>query len=98
MIVAGFRARLAEQPEAHSLELWLGAYQTRMIVAAALLESGAFFMAVTYLVEGHTLALAIGTALALAVAAHLPTAAGVAAWIDEQQERMRLKALKLKSR
>jgi hypothetical protein len=90
MIMAGFRARLAGQPEAHSLEPWLGAYQTRMIVAAALLEGGAFFMAIAYLVEGHTLAMAVGGALALAVAAHLPTAAGVAAWVDQQQERMRL--------
>jgi hypothetical protein len=92
-IVSAVRARLAEQQRTDSVEPLLGAFQSRMIVAAALLEGGAFFMAVAYLLEGHALALGVGAALALAVAAHFPTVMGVAAWVDEQQERLRLERL-----
>jgi hypothetical protein len=70
----------------------LAVYQMRTIIAAALLEGAVFFMAVAYLLEGHVLALGLGALLALAVAAHFPTAAGVAAWVDEQRDRLRLEA------
>ncbi len=59
-------------------------YQTKTIVGAALIEGVTFFMTIAYLTERNTVALAIAVALILAVAAHMPTRAGVIHWIEDQ--------------
>lgn len=89
-VIAGGRSRLAGQPTAETdTDGLLGIYQTGMIIGCALLEGGAFFMAVAYLLEGQPLALGIGLAMALGVAAHFPTPERVAAWLENQQEQLR---------
>lgn len=90
VIVAAARKQLASRSGVDEVQMLLGVYQIRMIVGAAPLEGAVFFLAVAYMLEGEPLALGVGAALTLVVAAHFPTTAGVAAWIADQQERMRL--------
>ena len=59
-------------------------YQTKTIIGAALIEGVTFFMIIAYLAERQMLALGIAIALILAVAAHMPTRAGVVHWIEDQ--------------
>jgi hypothetical protein len=89
-IVSAGRRRLLTSSSEERLEQLLQLFQIRTIVATALLEGAVFLMATAYLIEGHLLALILAAAGSLAVAAHFPTAAGVAAWIDQQQDRLRL--------
>lgn len=92
-VVAAGRQRLATQDPSTWTQGLLNLYQTRTIIAAALLEGMVFFLAAAYMLEGRHLALAMGIALTLAVAAHFPTSTGVAGWIDDQQQEMRQEGL-----
>jgi hypothetical protein len=59
-------------------------YQTQLIIGAAILESGAFFAAIAYMVERNPLALATAIVLLGALAARFPTADRINAWLDRQ--------------
>ena len=59
-------------------------FQTRTIVAGALLEGAAFFALISYMLGRSPLALILAVFLILGVAAHFPTRSGVIHWIDEQ--------------
>jgi len=64
-------------------------FQTRLIVGAAILEGVAFFLLVSYLLEGNPVALGAGIVLALGITLLFPTRSRVAAWILEQVESIR---------
>jgi len=83
---AAFEEFLARTGDAGRL---LAVFQTRLILAAALLEGVAFFAIVTYLVEGNGYGLAIALAMVVAILLHLPTRSGVIHWIEDQIEQMR---------
>ena len=59
-------------------------FQTRTIVAGALLEGTAFFALITYMIERSPLALTLAVLLILGVAVHFPTRSGVIRWIEDQ--------------
>jgi hypothetical protein len=59
-------------------------YQTQLIIGAAMLEGGAFFAAVAYMVERNPLALATAIVLLGTLAARFPTSDRVNAWLDRQ--------------
>ena len=61
-------------------------FQSKIIVAAGMLEGGAFFAAITYLVEGGPIGLALAVVLWLGIAAHFPTPSRVIGWIEQQLE------------
>lgn len=65
------------------------AYQTKTIVAAAVLEGAAFFALVVYMVERHVASLAVAAVLLLGLLAHIPTTASVEGWISDRLGKMR---------
>ena len=70
-------------PEAGNL---LAIFQRKTIVGAAMLDGGAFFAAITYMVEGGPVSLLVAVVLWLGIAAHFPTSSRVTGWIDRQLE------------
>ena len=90
MMTAMGRKRLLQFDEPQIVEPLLQLFQTQMIVGAALLEGAVFFLAVSYMIEGNLLCLAVGAALTLAVAVQMPTVGGVASWVTQQQDQIRL--------
>jgi len=63
-------------------------FQTRTIVAAALLEGPAFFALIAYMLGRSPLAMIVALLLILGVALHFPTQSGVLHWIEEQLRRV----------
>ncbi len=61
-------------------------YQTQLIIGAALLEGGAFFAAIAYMLARNPLALATAIVLLATLAALFPTSDRVNAWLDRQLE------------
>jgi hypothetical protein len=61
-------------------------YQTRLLIAEALLEGPAFFALIAYLVEGQWPALAVAVLLLLFLVSKFPTMTGLTAWLEQQQE------------
>jgi hypothetical protein len=65
----------------------LGAlYQTRVIVAGALLEGAAFFNTIAYLFEGQMLTVVVTIALILSIVGQFPTVGRVENWVVSQME------------
>jgi hypothetical protein len=67
-------------------------YQTRTIIAAALLEGAAFFATVAYLIEHKPITLYVAIALAFLILAHIPTLSRFESWLDSEStsiEQMR---------
>ena len=62
----------------------LQAFQSRLIVGAALFEGATFFLLVCYLVEGNPIALGAAFALVVGIALQFPTPSKVAGWIEQQ--------------
>jgi hypothetical protein len=77
----GSREELEQMGDAGPLYML---YQTKTIIGAAMIEGITFFMLIAYLVERQVVALGIAVALILAIAAHMPTRAGVIHWIEDQ--------------
>ncbi len=63
-------------------------FQTKTIVACALLEGPAFFAFISYMLGRSPLALLLGGLLILGVALHFPTRSGVIHWIEDQLRLM----------
>ncbi|MBY0395450.1 MAG: hypothetical protein K2X91_03130 [Thermoleophilia bacterium] len=63
-------------------------YQTRALIGAALIEGAGVFATVAYLIERSPLALGLALGLLVVLMMRIPTAAVVAAWIDEQRETL----------
>jgi hypothetical protein len=59
-------------------------YQTRTIIAAALLEGATFLLIIAYLLEGVPAVLAIAAVLIVVIAAHAPSQARLTAWVEQQ--------------
>ena len=86
-IAAGNAPSEASVPEGVGDVGRLGAlYQTRVIIAGALLEGAAFFNTIAYLLEGQMLTLLVTIALILAILSQFPTAARVENWVVNQRE------------
>ncbi len=66
----------------------LATYQTKVIVACALLEGSAFASIVAYMIERQTLALAIAASAVLLMAATFPIRTRVRRWLDGRLTRM----------
>lgn len=64
------------------------AYQTQLIIGAALHEGAAFFAAIAYLIGKDPIALGLGILLLLGLIARFPTRDRVRLWIDRQQEQL----------
>jgi hypothetical protein len=60
----------------------LAIYQTRLIVACALLEGAAFFNLVAYMIEGWTPNLVVTGVLLVMMAMRFPTTGGVEEWVS----------------
>ena len=67
----------------------LGLYQTRTIIASALLEGVAFFAIIVYLITQSMVGLAVAVAMILGLAFHVPTRSGVVHWIEDQLQLIR---------
>jgi len=63
-------------------------YQTKTIIAAALLEGAAFLNIVAFLLGGNLIALGVACLLALAIAAMFPRTSSVVEWIEGQRRLM----------
>jgi hypothetical protein len=66
----------------------LAVYQTRTIVAYALLEGAALFAGIAYLLEGEPLALIAATGAVLVMLLNFPTRGRVERWLELQQSRL----------
>ncbi len=65
-------------------------YQTRTIIAAALLEGAAFFGWMAFLMERQVAAAVIAGGLTLLIALHVPLRFQVAAWIDSELQHIEI--------
>ena len=63
-------------------------YQTRTILAAALLEGATFLLIIAYLLEGVPAVLAIAAVLIIVIAAHAPSPTRLTVWIEQQLRLM----------
>ncbi len=61
-----------------------GLFQTRLIIAMALLEGAAFFNLVSYMCERQTMSLAVVGMLLLAMVLNFPRRRGLEAWLAEE--------------
>jgi hypothetical protein len=61
-----------------------GLYQTKMIIAMALLEGAAFFNLVSYMMERQPFTLAVAGMLLLALVMNFPTRRGLEKWLAEE--------------
>lgn len=59
-------------------------YQTQLIVGAAMLEGGAFFAAIAYMLDRNPIALVTAIVLLCVLASRFPTSNRVTAWLDRQ--------------
>lgn len=66
----------------------VGLYTTKTIIAGALFEGAAFFLLISYLLEGQMLSLVAAIVMIVAVAMHFPTHSRVAGWIESKSERI----------
>jgi hypothetical protein len=71
---------------AHQL---LPLYQTQLIVGAALVEGGAFFATIAYMLEHQYLALGAAGVLLAALLARFPTLDRVNGWLEDKLGRLR---------
>ncbi|MHB8901449.1 MAG: hypothetical protein ACYC6Y_22085 [Thermoguttaceae bacterium] len=62
----------------------MGVFQTKRIVAAAMLEGLAFLAIVVFLLTQSLIALAVAVLTIAALLTHIPTVSGVAHWIEDQ--------------
>ncbi|MCI0491954.1 MAG: hypothetical protein L0Z07_03340 [Planctomycetes bacterium] len=60
------------------------AYQTRLIIAAALLEGAAFLNLIAYMLERQSLSLVIAGVLWLMLLSHVPTVSRVENWLERE--------------
>ena len=67
----------------------LGVYQTSMIIGHALLEGAAFFLLVSYMIEGNVIALGGAILMAVLIAAAFPTPGRVESWMERQYQMLR---------
>ena len=61
-------------------------YQTQLIIGAALLEGGAFFATIAYMLERKPLALAAAGVLLAVLLTRFPTVDRVRGWLDRQMD------------
>jgi len=61
-------------------------FQTKTIIAGALLEGCAFFLLVVHMIEGSPISLGAALALILALAMLMPTRGRIVRWIENQLE------------
>lgn len=85
-IVAATRQRLARTTEVAEVSGLIAAYRSKLIVGAALCEGAAFMALQAYLLEGDLWLLPLAAFLTLLIAARIPSASGLAAWLDQQHE------------
>ncbi len=70
-------------PEEYSGKL-MTLYQTQLIVGAAILEGGAFFAAIAYMLERNPIAMVTAGVLLGALSARWPTSDRISVWLDRQ--------------
>jgi hypothetical protein len=66
----------------------VGNYQTQLIIREAMLEGGAFFAGVAYMLNQNPIALLTAVILLAVIAMQFPTSHRVRAWIDDQLGRL----------
>lgn len=66
--------------------LLAGVYQTRLIVAASMIEGAAFLNLVAYLLEGHVWTLAAAAVLLFILLMQFPTTGRVENWVSDELE------------
>ncbi len=59
-------------------------YQTQLIIGAAMLEGGAFFAAIAYMLERNPIALGMALVLLVVLAALFPIRDRISTWLDHQ--------------
>jgi len=64
-------------------------YQTRTLLAVMMLEGGSLFASVAYRVEGERYTILVAGLLVLVLLLRLPTAGGMAEWIEDQDKELR---------
>ena len=67
----------------------VGTYQTTLIIALALLEGGAFFNLIAYLLHGRAFSLATAGLLVVFLLMQFPTTGRVSDWLQERARRDR---------
>jgi hypothetical protein len=66
----------------------LAVFQSRCVMASALLEGPGFFAGIAYLLEGQPFALGVTAAAVLLMLATFPTRGRVERWLEVQQARV----------
>lgn len=82
----GIREALEQMGDAGRL---LMLFQTKTIIATAILEGATFFLLIAYMIERYTPVVAVAVAMIAAIAAHTPTSRGVVHWIEDQLRLVR---------
>jgi hypothetical protein len=84
-IAKGTAPKIGKSEEEDAAAL-LPIYQTQLIVGAALLEGGAFFATIAYMLERNMMALGLAGVLLAVLLTRFPTIARLRSWLDRQVE------------
>jgi hypothetical protein len=76
--------RLPLPPEVGQVGPLAAVYQTRLIVAAGVLEGAAFFNLIACMIEGHLLSVVAAAVMLLAILSLFPTRSRLEDWIENQ--------------
>jgi hypothetical protein len=68
--------------------LLAGIYQTKLIIAAAMIEGAAFLNLVAYLLDGHVWTLAAAAVLLFILLMQFPTTGRVETWVSDELESL----------
>ena len=85
IVIPGFVDRQAAKAAKEGVPALLGLYQSKTIIAGALLEGAAFFNLFALSVEHHWWSLAIVVLLLIALAVLIPTSVRIDHWVESKQ-------------
>ena len=88
---ASFAAHAALPAELREVGQLAAAFQTRLIVANALVEGAAFFSLVAYMLEGQRLCLGVAIVFVLLIISQIPTRNRLQEWVSRELETIELK-------
>jgi len=86
MIPADLTRRAEHAGISPDVSALLAAYQTRLIIIAALLEGIAYYFLIAYLLDGLWISLVMAGVCLAVLAAQFPTEDGVQRWLERQRE------------
>lgn len=82
------RDKLDGTPPSDQLQRLAQVFQTKTLIACAVLDGAAFFALVALLLEDHVASLAVAAVMLALILSHFPSSAGVTHWIEQRRQHI----------